>query len=453
MSFDRLLPAGLRWPGAAALHFGGGKLTWGELRQATLEQAEELCAAGAVPGDRIAVEVGEPRATAIALLAAIEASCLALPLSTELGAAERAHRLSSSGCRLVVRGDQIRRGPEPGLPSPWCGLLVFTSGTTGTSRGVVLPLDALLASAWGVVRAVELSRGDRWLNPLPLSHVGGFSVLVRCGLVGATALLAAPFEVEATADELEQGHATHASFVGRMLDRLLARRPTLQARSLRHALVGGGATSPDLLQRARAHGIPAVSTYGLTEAGSTVTLQRPDEAVGEAGDAGWPLAGRRVRIGPGGDVQVAGPMLMAGYWGAPQPPEWFSTGDLGRLEPDGRLVVLDRRSDLVVTGGENVYPVQVEAVLGVHPGLVEVAVVGLPHPSWGQELIAVVRWRDVEDLPGLEELARERLSPWERPRGWLVHDAPFPRNELGKLQRDELRRSIQDRDKAPNSTT
>ncbi len=453
MSFDRLLPAGLRWPGAAALRFAGGELDWGELRRATLEQAEQLRAAGARPGDRVAVEVGEPRCAAIALLAAIEADCLALPLSQELGAAERAHRLSSSGCRLVLSGGRSEPGPEPGLPSAWSGLLVFTSGTTGTSRGVVLPLDALLASARGVVAAVELGRGDRWLNPLPLSHVGGFSVLVRCGLVGATALLCAPFEAQATADELEQGQATHASLVGRMLDRTLALRPSLQVRGLRCALVGGGATPPGLLQRARDHGIPAVATYGLTEAGSTVTLQRPDEPIGEAGDAGWPVAGRRVRIGPGGEIQVAGPTLTAGYWGAPQPPEWFSTGDLGRLEPDGRLVVLDRRSDLVVTGGENVYPVQVEAVLAAHPGLAEVAVVGLPHPSWGRELIAIVRWRDAEDLPGLEQLAREQLSPWERPRRWLGRRAPFPRNELGKLRRDELRRSVEDRDEGPTGAS
>ena len=439
MSFDRLLPAGLRWPGDVALATSQGEVSWGDLRARAQERAALFRERGARPGDRVAVQLTESVGTVANLLGAIEAGCLAMPLGAELPAAEEERRLRSASPRLRVRGSAVEARESPAPTESQAGLLVFSSGTTGRSRGVVLPLDSIVASARGVALAAELRRGDRWLNPLPLSHVGGLGVLFRCGLVGATAWLCAPFEAGRTAELLEGGSITHASLVARMVDRVLAFRPRLQARGLRCVLVGGGATSPNLLRRARQRGIPAVSTYGLTEAGSTVTLQKPSKPVGEPGDAGWPLPGRRLRVGSGGVIEVAGPNCMAGYWGEPPRTDWHPTGDLGRLEPDGRLIVLDRRADLVVTGGENVSPLEVESLLQVHEGIEEVAVVGVPHGSWGQELVAFVRGAACDDTAVLDRLARSSLSPWQRPRRWLVHPEPLPRNELGKLRRDTLR--------------
>lgn len=320
------------------------------------------------------------------------------------------------------------------------GAVVFTSGTTSQARAVVLPWSALTECAEAVVEATGLRTGDAWLCPLPLSHVGGLSVLLRCALAGAEARLAPRFTPRSLADGLAGG-VTHVSLVGRMLGRLLEEAHAVAAPALRVAMVGGGPTDPALIVRARRAGLPAVTTYGLTEAGSTVTLGRLDAPPTEPGDAGWPIPGRELRIEPDGRVALRGAGLMWGYDGVPRPGDWLVSGDHGRLAPDGRLIVEDRRTDRIVTGGENVAPGEVEGVLAAVPGVLEACVVGLPDPSWGQRVVAVVVW---EDAPGSERALEDAvggLAPWQRPKDYVHRTQRLPRGPLGKL----LRRTVRER--------
>ena len=338
-------------------------------------------------------------------------------------------------------------------------VVVFTSGTTARARAVVLPWEELDACAAAVVEAVGLRAGDRWVCPLPLTHVGGLAVLLRCERVGATAVLEA-FDPLSLARHLATG-ATHVSVVGRMLARLLDEVPDRSAPALRWAMVGGGPTAPTLIERARAAGIPAVTTYGLTEAGSTVTLGRLDALPRAGGDAGWPIGGRELRIGTDGRIELRGAGLASRYDAevvergssgsergvlAAGPAlwrdGWLTSGDFGRIESDGRLVVLDRRADRIVTGGENVAPGEVEQVLASAPGVIEVCVVGVPDPQWGQRVVAAVRWDGEPRRDDLLACARARLLPWQRPRQIVDWNGAFPRGELGKLQRRRVRDAL-----------
>jgi O-succinylbenzoic acid--CoA ligase len=442
------LPAGFdgplrRWPDAPALSFGEERWTWSDLADRVEARQRALAAAGVAPGNRVVIPAGPGPQTVVSVWATLAAGAHAVPIAPELPAPERARRSAAVRAGFVADVDGVRRlADRPGPPRHAPGepaLLVFTSGTTGPARAAVLSLPALVASADGVVAGTDLRPGDAWLDPLPLSHVGGLGVPFRAARAGAEAVLTAGFDPEAVAALLADGRITHASLVARMLDRLLHRG--LQPRGLRCVLVGGGRTDPDLLARARAVGVPAVATYGLSEAGSTVTLQRADRPVGGAGDAGWPLPGRGLRIGDDDAIQIGGPSLMLGYDDGPPVGPWLATGDRGRILPDGRLEVLDRRVDLVVTGGENVSPAEVEAALARVDGVVEVCVVGLPHPSWGQELVAVVRWAG-PPRADLLELAAAALAPWQRPRRWIQHPGPLPRTALGKLQRERVREEL-----------
>lgn len=443
MSLPEVLAAGgLARPGGPALRVGGRRWTWGEVAADVRRLRAVVDAAGLPRASRVVVPTSAPDRTALRVLTLLGAGLHAVPLDSSLPRAEQERRASSVGARAVWGDELTLRAPShpPSHAPDVAALLVFTSGTTGSARAVVLPLAALVASVRGVAAGADFGPGDVWLSPLPLSHVGGLGVVLRAACVGAEAALTPGFDVAEVAGLLQEEGCTHASFVARMVDRLLDQGAT-GASSLRCVLVGGGRTEPDLLVRARAAGIPAVSTYGLSEAGSTVTLHRPDAPLGPSGDAGWPLPGRELRV-VGDRIEVGGPSLMAGYDDGPAVGPWHATGDRGELLPDGRLRVLDRRTDLVVTGGENVSPAEVEAHLASVDGVEEVAVLGLPHPSWGQELVAVLRWTD-RPHPERAEQAAQALAPWQRPRRWYERRDPLPRTALGKLRREELRRQLQ----------
>jgi O-succinylbenzoic acid--CoA ligase len=315
------------------------------------------------------------------------------------------------------------------------GILVLSSGTEGPARPIFLPRDVVEASVAAVSAAVGLRRGDCWWSALPPSSVGGAMVPLRCEHAGASARIDARFDVGLARAALLDPRVTHASLVGRMLERLLSGgglggKPP----SLRVAMIGGGPVDPALLLRARAAGIPACASYGLSEAASTVTLQRPDEGPAEGdGDCGRPIPGTRIEVEPDGTLRVSGPTVLGGS---------LRTNDLGRLLPDGRLVVLGRRDDVVVSGGEKVAPAPVEALLDSLPGVLESAVVGVPDPSWGQRLVAAVRWDGLPAPELLRAAARSALRPAQRPRAYLDWEGPLPRSDSGKLRRSAVRSAI-----------
>jgi len=320
-------------------------------------------------------------------------------------------------------------------------LVVHTSGTTSAPRPVELTYGNVLWSAMGSAVALGVGgpRGEpreRWLCALPLSHVGGLSILLRSVIHGTTAVVHERFETERVLRALREQEITVVSLVAttlaRLLDAGLTRPP-----ALRCALTGGGPVPAALLERARDAGVPVSLTYGLTESCSQATTV-PLAAIGD-GDlsAGPPLFCTRVRIAADGEILLSGPTIAP----ASRDPEgWLHTGDLGRLDAEGRLHVDGRASDTIVSGGENVAPVEVEAVLEAHPGVLEAAVVGRPDPQWGEAVTAIVVARPGAELGEgpLREHCAARLAPFKVPKRIVLTREPLPRTRSGKLLRREL---------------
>lgn len=339
-------------------------------------------------------------------------------------------------------------------------LVLYTSGTSGRPKGAILGFASLIASARAQARLLGPSEpSDRWLLCMPLFHVGGLSILIRSALFGSAVVLHERFDAERVSEALEREGVTHVSFVATMLTRLLEHRGAARApERLRCVLLGGGPASSALLERAIGLGYPIAPTYGLTEAASQVATRPPQVPVGPGGDpaAGLrPLPGVALRIvdqarrplepGAVGEIEVRGPIVMAGYLDDPEATAralqdgWLATGDLGWLDATGGLRVLDRRADLILSGGENVYPAEVEAALAAHPQVVEAAVVGVDDPVFGQRPYAFVVWRGEAGLE-TEVLGRwcgERLAGFKRPVGIRAVER-LPRTASGKLIRRAL---------------
>lgn len=297
--------------------------------------------------------------------------------------------------------------------------VLFTSGTTGRPRGAILSRAAFIAAARASAARLGWRDDDRWLVPLPLAHVGGLSVIVRCLLARKPVLLGRPDRI--AADILDR-RATIVSLVPTLLERLLG-EGFLPPPWLRLILVGGAAAPPGLMARALARGFPVAATYGLTEACSQVATALP----GEPG-CGRPLV--PLRIGAGGEIEVGGPTLFDGYLGEPpRATGWHPTGDHGFLDDDGCLHVLGRRTDLIVTGGENVYPAEVEAYLDARG--IAACVVGAPDATWGAVVTAVV-------TAPFDPALLADLAPWKRPRRQLVV-AALPLTAGGKPDRAAAR--------------
>lgn len=361
-------------PAAVAVEARDGALTFGELADAE-PATGELTA--------------EPTTSfAAGILAAIAAGTGVVLVDPRWSAEERS--------RLAAAPDR--------------GVLLHTSGTTGRPRPVVLTPENLLASARATNEALRLGVGDSWLAPLPLSHVAGLMVLVRCAVAGATAVLG-PASLT---------RATHVSLVPTQLKRLLDAGVDGRPGTV---VLGGAAAERALLERAAAAGVPVRVAYGLTQTSAQVTLSEP----GDLDTAGRPLPGARIEIAPDGEVVVRGPMVAGGE---------VRTGDLGELDAEGRLRLSGRRDDLIVTGGENVMPAEIEAVLLCHPAVADAAVVGRPDPEWGSAVTALVVPADgtAPDPQELREHCRGSLAGFKIPKRIEFVEA-LPRTASGKLLR------------------
>ena len=334
--------------------------------------------------------------------------------------------------------------------------IIYTSGTTGRPKGAMLTYGNHWWGAMGSVLNLGLREDDRWLAPLPLFHVGGLSILMRSVIYGIPAIVHERFDPEAVNRAIDEDGATIISVVAVQLRRILdARGERPYPSTLRHVLLGGGPAPLPLLEECARRGVPVVQTYGLTETASQAVTLAPADALRKVGSAGKPLLPMEIRVeqdgrvaapGEPGEIVVRGPSVTPGY--ADRPAEtarairdgWLHTGDLGFLDAEGYLYVLDRRDDLIVSGGENVYPAEVEAALLAHPAVAEAGVVGMDDPSWGQIPVAyVVPRADLSVTPdALIAFCRERLARYKAPARVTFVDA-LPRNASGKLLRRELR--------------
>lgn len=334
--------------------------------------------------------------------------------------------------------------------------IIYTSGTTGRPKGAQLTFGNHWWSAVSSCLNLGLVPGDRWLACLPLFHVGGLSILLRSVIYGIPVVLHRRFDAEAVNRAIDEQGVTIVSVVAVMLARMLdARGGKPYPPHLRAVLLGGGPAPQPLLERATALGMPVLQTYGLTEAASQVCTLAPQDAVRKLGSAGKPLFATRVRVmrdgrpatpGEVGEIQVAGPTVTPGYWNRPEATAealadgWLRTGDLGYMDDEGYLYVVDRREDLIISGGENVYPAEIEAVLLQHCAVLEAAVVGAPDARWGQVPVAFVALR-----PGyscteeeLKAFCRERLAGYKVPAR-VTFLPELPKGASGKTLRRVLR--------------
>jgi len=364
----------------------------------------------------------------VMLYALLEARRPALLLHPKLTAAERAVEVAATAQASATVPDDA-------------AAILYTSGTTGRARGAVLTRAALLASAQASSANLGWQDDDCWLLAMPLARVGGLSIVTRCLAARRTVALAPAFDASRLPQWINEHRVTLLSLVPTMLAQVLDAHPDWRPPAhLRVLLLGGAAASPALLERAARRGVPIVITYGCTETCSQVVAtpyaRRFDTA---ACGAGRPLPGVQVRI-DGDRILVRGPMRMAGYLGETPlgPDAWFDTGDLGEFDADGFLHLHARRADLIVSGGENVYPAEVERVLEGCPGVQAAGVFGLKDETWGQVVAAALVTGP--RTPGDDELIDHlttRLAPHKRPR-WICVVQSLPATSAGKLDRAAL---------------
>lgn len=435
---DWLTRASILAPDRVAVESPGGALTYAQLLAAADASAGRLAALGVRSGARVAIVMaGSPAFTEL-LHACWRLGAVPMPVDPRLGARERA--VQAKGAALV-----LERPPEGDIGAAGLALrsshagsevaaVIHTSGSSGAAKPVELTFANFHWSAAGAALSLGLDPGERWLCPLPVCHVGGLSILVRAAISRTTAVVHERFEADRVAACLAGDGITLVSLVATTLARTLDAgldRPE----SLRCAVIGGGPVPPELLERAKAARVPLAQTYGLTEACSMVTIS----AVGDPSTAGRAIAPAAVEISGEGEILVGGAIVAPG---ARDAAGTLRTGDLGSLDGEGRLRVTGRRSETIVTGGENVSPAEVEAALESHPAVAEAAVLGRVDPDWGEAVVAIVVLADgaAASENDLRRYVRLRLTGFKVPKR-VEFAASLPRTAAGKLRRGSLPRS------------
>ena len=453
---------------------GGRWWSAGEFEEATHRAAGRLRTAGLAPGDRVVWSTPSSVAALAAHVGAWRAGLVVVPANTAYSERELAHIVADVGAvaAIVDRPDQaewVRRaapgavvvtGPGLDLPDGDAGtldtagpddpaLICFTSGTTGVPKGAVLRHRNLLAATASVTSAWRWTAEDRLVHCLPIFHAHGLAVgAYGTMLAGASAVLLPGFDPAAVAAAAEDHRATLYFGVPTMYHRLVGSGQLGRLGSLRLCVSGSAPLSRELHRQVHsATGIVVLERYGMTE--TLMNVSNPYDGERRAGTVGFPLPGVEVRLWADGEIGVRGPNVFDGYWRRPRANDeafepagdggapWFRTGDLGE-ESDGYLTIRGRSKELIISGGFNVYPSEVEDVLATHPEVAEVAVTGTPSEEWGEVVTAWI----VPDgaAPSAEELAEftaSTLAPYKRPRLVRVVE-DLPRNALGKVVRSQL---------------
>jgi O-succinylbenzoic acid--CoA ligase len=423
--------------------------TFADLDRRVDGAAAALRELGVRGGQRVGLLAPNSAGYGVAVHALMRLGAVLVPLNTRLTRteidwqrrdAELAHVLDAA-----TLGDLLAHPPDERVDrefdlDAWHSI-IYTSGTTGRPKGAILTYANHWWSAVASALNLGLLPGDCWLACLPLFHVGGLAILLRGVVCGMSVVVHERFDPARVNHAIDEEGVTLVSVVSAMLDRMLVERgerpypPTLRC-----VLLGGGPAPLALLERAMRARAPVVQTYGLTETASQVVTLAPEDAVRKLGSAGKPLMGSQLRVAADGEILVRGPSVSPGYLNRPPRQGWLPTGDLGYLDEEGYLYVLDRRDDLIISGGENIYPAEVEAALVAHPAVKEAGVIGLPDAEWGQTVGAVVALEPGQTATADELIAfcRERLAGYKVPRRIAFRQA-LPRTAGGKLLRRELR--------------
>ncbi|WP_030606284.1 o-succinylbenzoate--CoA ligase [Streptomyces sclerotialus] len=478
-------------PHRTAVRHEGAATTYAELHDRTTRLAHALRARGVRRGDRVAYLGPNHPSFLETFFAAGALGAVFVPLNTRLAGPEIAYQLADSGAATLVHApahaalvDGLRDpagpvrtyvevGPEyeeliaeatdGPLDEPVTGddvcIIMYTSGTTGRPKGAMLTHANLTWNAVNVLVDTDLTADEVALVSAPLFHTAGLNMLTLPVLLkGGTCVLVESFDPEATFDLIAEHRITFMFGVPTMFERIAhsPRWPAADLSSLRILTCGGSPVPAPLIATYQERGLTFQQGYGMTEAAPGALFLDGEHAVSKAGSAGVPHFFTDVRVvrpdlsptavGEPGEVLVRGPNVMSGYWGLPEESAavfadgWFRTGDAARVDADGYVTVVDRLKDMIISGGENVYPAEVESALLAHPGIAECAVIGVPDERWGEVPRAVVVPRDGCALDPAEVLASlaGRLAKYKIPKSVVVADE-LPRTASGKLLKPRVR--------------
>jgi fatty-acyl-CoA synthase len=482
-------------PRGAAVRFAGSSISYQSLAADVEHAARKLVALGVVSGDVVIyLGLNEPQLLAL-LFACGRLGALVAPLNWRLTALEHERMLQDCRPRVAVVADEFVSHAAPlratleatrwttlGRPvAGWLAwsdvhassaalpdhpdadntpiLLCYTSGSTGAPKGVVHTHASLFWNAINSVHMHDLTSADRVLTTLPLFHVGGLNILTVPALyAGASVTLHPRFDPGEAIDAIEKERITLTVLVPAQLMAMMAcpRWQRADLSSLRVVTTGSTIIPASFVQKVHECGLRLIQVYGSTETCPIAAYQRADSAEVKSGAAGLPALhcdlrivdadGRNVGQGEDGEILVRGPNLMREYLNAPEATSaslkdgWYSTGDVGHFDEDGYLFVVSRKSDMIISGGENVYPAEIENVLLEWPAISEVSVFGRPNPRWGEMIVAVVVPAPGAKLAAADVLARleGRVARYKHPRE-IVFAAELPRNALGKVVKERAR--------------
>jgi O-succinylbenzoic acid--CoA ligase len=418
----------------------GAEVTYAELEAEATWIARRLAAHGVRRGSTAALTMHPRREQVVLAHALMKVGAALLPLSPRLTEAERARVIAEVEPMVDLDDPGLLTQTEADLPLLGEHVLddicayVLSSGSTGAPKPIGLTYGNFLWSAMGGAFNIGVDPADRWLCCVPLSHIAGLSIIVRSAIYGTAAVLHDGFDVDRVAAALAEEPISVVSLVTTMLKRLLDAGADLSGP--RAILVGGGPVPATMLGEALERGATVVQTYGLTETCSQVTTLAPEDALRKLGSAGRPLLSSHVRIRDG-EILVQGPTVAPGRY---DESGWLHTGDLGHIDDEGFLYVQDRIDDMIVTGGENVVPSEVEEVLLRHPAVADAAVVGREDPEWQQAVTAVVVLASgAEATPDdLRHHCAATLAGYKVPKR-VELAAALPRTPSGKLMRRALR--------------
>lgn len=443
--------------------------------------ARRLHRLGIGPGDVVALKLSNRVEFVMLLFASWRVGAAVTPVNPAMTEAEVVRQVDDSGARLlVVEDDRENVGsvptleatdiygaadddePDPNVDHAALALLIYTSGTTGIPKGVMLDHANISSMAAMGQDALEVGPRDRCLLILPLFHVNGIVVSVLTPLLGgASVVIADRFDPQIFFATIECERPTFFSAVPTIYSMLAALPDDVRpdASSVRFAVCGAAPASAELLTRFESRfGFPLIEGYGLSE-GTCASTINPIAGPRKAGTVGLPFPGQEVRIvgtdgevvaqGEDGEVIVRGPNVMRGYLGRPDDTAativdgWLHTGDIGHLDDDGYLTLVGRSKEMIIRGGENIYPKEIEDVLSGDPTVLDAAVVGMPDDTWGEVVVAFVQGRPATsvDVPALEARCARLLSGYKRPTRILVLDV-LPTNAMGKIDKVVLRKGI-----------
>jgi len=460
-------------PQRVALTYENKSWTFRELFKEVMNVAGAMKSAGVGKGDRLAILSASTPELVVTIHACWQMGCEIVLLNTRLSDEELAYQIEDAEPTHILVEENLHKRigvhktihienlfkpssltieVEDEWPLNRTMSIMYTSGTTGRPKGVRQTVLNHTTNATASAFNMGIQQDDIWLCTMPIFHISGLSILIRSVLYGMEVKLYSKFELLPIIDDLVYGKVSRMSVVSIMLEKILteleARQVNVSPRLLT-MLVGGGPVPSSYLERAMTRGIPVLQTYGMTETASQTATLAPEDAVRKLGSSGKPLYLSFIRIDQAknpfdeGEICVRGGHVTPGYIGhhantSPQENGWLYTGDIGYLDDEGFLFVIDRRSDLIISGGENIYPAEVENAILQHPLIREAGVCGMNDETWGQIPVAFIVSDEEISLESLREFLQTKVAPYKMPKQ-LHQIKELPRNASNKLLRKELR--------------